>query len=78
MTSAEKYLPPKELADAICRDFGLCVSIGYIRAIRRETTQAGDRIFIAGMARPSEVFRWLEAHPEFRKRTKNNAGCVAA
>lgn len=78
MTSAEKYLPPKELADAICRDFGLCVSPDYLRAVRRETERRGERLFVAGMGRPREVFAWLQEHPSFRVRPRTNAGCAAA
>lgn len=65
-TTSEKLLPPKEIADALCQEYGLCVSADYIRAIRRNTRAAGDRLFVAGQARPGDVFRWLEAHPDFR------------
>lgn len=72
MTTAapEKFLPPKELSEALCRDYGLCVSAEYIRAIRRDSQSAGDRLFIAGQARAGEVLRWLETHPEFRVRPR--------
>lgn len=70
MTTAapEKFLPPKELSEALCRDYGLCVSADYVRAIRRDAR--ADRLFVAGMARPAEVLRWLESHPEFRVRPR--------
>lgn len=68
MTTAapEKFLPPKELSEALCREYGLCVSADYVRAIRRDARAAGERLFVAGQARPGDVFRWLETHPDFR------------
>jgi hypothetical protein len=76
-TTLEKFLPPKELADALCRDHGLCVSADYIRAIRRESCQRGERLFVAGQARPGDVFRWLESNPDFRAFTRRARPAVA-
>lgn len=76
--TTEKYLPPKELAETICARYGLCLSPDYFRAIRRETELRGERLFVAGMARPADVFSWLEHNPSFRVRPRNNAGCAAA
>lgn len=73
MTTAERYLPPKELSDAMCQQFGLCVTADYLRAVRRETDRQGLRLFVAGMGRPSEVFRWLQDHPRFSRRRPHHA-----
>jgi hypothetical protein len=66
--AAEKYLSPKELADALCADHGLCLSVEYIQAIRRHSLKAGDKLFVLGMARTSELYRWLVEHPTFSRR----------
>lgn len=76
MTTAtpEKYLPPKHLSAALCEQFGLCLSEGYIRAIRRASLN--DGIWIAGCARPSEVLAWLRTHPDFSQRAPGKAGVM--
>lgn len=73
----EKFLPPKEIAEALGRNHGLDVSADYIRAVRRRALLKGDRLFVAGMARPGEVFAWLQANPDFRVRQRNTPGCAS-
>lgn len=63
--STEKFLPPKEISDALAREHGLRISAEYVRAIRRETITRGDRLFVCGMARPGAVLVWLESNPSF-------------
>jgi hypothetical protein len=67
MTHPEDRVPPKEISLALSRQpYALRVHPSYIRAIRRTT--AGTGLFILGCARPREVFDWLAAHPDFRRR----------
>lgn len=66
--AVEKYLSPKELADKLCTDYGLCLSVEYIQAIRRKSTKDGDKVFVLGMARTSELYRWIVDHPTFSRR----------
>ncbi len=76
--NAEKYLPPKELAAALEQQHGLTLSPDYVRAVRREASRRGHRLFVAGMGRPGEVFTWLQDNPTFRVKPRSNAGCAAA
>lgn len=66
----ERYLPPKELAVVLLEQYGLPLSADYIRAIRRETVRRGDRVFVLGMARATELVAWARDNPEFRRRRK--------
>lgn len=54
----------------LLEQYGLTVSPDYIRAIRRETIRRGDRVFVLGMARASELMEWARVNPDFRRRTK--------
>jgi hypothetical protein len=76
--TVEKYLPPKELAAALEHQHGLAISPDYVRAVRREASRRGHRLFVAGMGRPAEVFAWLQDNPTFRVKPRSNAGCAAA
>ena len=72
----ERYLPCKEIAAALSKHYGLGISPDYVRAVRRETERRGERLFVAGMARPGDVMTWLSSNPGFRVRPRNNAGCA--
>jgi hypothetical protein len=67
MTNAERYESAKQISHVLCQSYGLCLSERYIRAIRTESTARGERLFVAGMAKPSEVLEWLKSNPSFRK-----------
>jgi hypothetical protein len=69
MTPAvEKYLSPKELAEELCQKHGLCLTVEYVQAIRRHSLKSGDKLFILGRARLSDLFVWIERHPTFTRR----------
>lgn len=74
--NAERYLPPKELSAALLTVYGLRLSPDYIRAIRRETVRRGERVFVLGMGKPSEVFEWARSNPQFRRRGMGAPGIV--
>lgn len=59
-TAVERYLPPKELAAAMCDHHGLCMSADRIRKIRRQARAKGIRgLFVMGMARESEFLKFV-------------------
>lgn len=67
--AVEKYLSPKELADALCQQYGLCLSVEYVQVIRRHTLAINEPLFLLGRARVSELAKWITAHPTFSRRS---------
>lgn len=65
MTRAPLRMAPKELSTALLEEYGLCLSPAYIRKVREAANRAGDRVFVAGVAYPRDVFEWLAGHPDF-------------
>lgn len=77
MTASEKYLNPKEISDELCKEHHVCLSEDYIRAIRQECERRNDGVFVARLARISDILKFLAANPRFtrrRARAKASAG----
>ncbi len=67
-TKPERYLTPKELSYSIEERYGLSVSRPSILLVR--SMSKNDGLFVLGCARASDVFTWIQSHPEFSLRGK--------
>lgn len=75
----EKFLCPKDISLALAEQYGLFLSVQYIREVRSETTRTGAGVFIAGYARVSDVVAWLKVNPNFRAfPSRRRPGCAVA
>ncbi len=70
-TKPERYLTPKELSYAIEERYGLSVSRPSILLVR--SMSKNDGLFVLGCARASDVFTWIQSHPEFALRGKTGS-----
>lgn len=66
ITQPEKYLPPGEISLGLLSRYGFERSPSFIRAIRTESLKRGEKLFVMGDARVSEVFIWISNNPQFR------------
>lgn len=73
--AVEKYLPPKELSGVVCAEHGICVTADRIREIRIFLRAKKSKLFVMGMARPSEFVAWIIDHgDEVPSRRKLKSG----